>query len=472
MIKHVLNYFSVTIFSVILGIVAIPILTHLLEPEEYGLYNTFMAFFAIANVVMTLNFHTSIGRYWYEKNTNVATFITTSIIGALALLYLSSWILYTNDFLKNLLGLNHSMVKYLVVLITIDIFVVVYIQILAPQRESKKLAYLSISKIYLTFILGIILIYLLPIEKFLSLIFAQITIGILFLIYIVSKIKNYFVFHFNKNQLRYIVSYSGPLFFYSLSAIIMAQIDRIMISKMITPSDTGMYSFAFSIVNFLTLATSAILAAWTPDFFEDMESGSYKKINDGIQQIISLSLIVAIFVILFGNYIGYVLSSQSYHHALQYIPSLTLGMYFLFGYQLYARAINYSKKTVYLAITFLVAGGINIFLNYELLPIYGVTGAAIATLFANVILMIGGFFVNKYILNYDDYVMLPFAKAVTIIILVIFIKFFFYDIAYIDFFLAAVSFLAISLYIAFPYRKIFTTILQQKSQNDNNEKNY
>lgn len=462
MLKHILNYLSVTIFSVILGVVSIPVLTHLLRPDEYGLYTTFMAFYAIANVVMTLNFHTSIGRYWYEKDADVSAFISTSILGALLLLLLSSLLLYTSHSLQTLLGLERNMVKYLAILIAIDIFFVTYTQILAPQRESKKLAYLSISKIYLTFILGIIFIYTLPIEKFLSLILAQVIIGILFLIYITIKIKGYFILRLNKKPLTYIISYSGPLFFYSLSAILMAQIDRIMISKMISPAETGMYSFAFTIVNFLTLATSAILAAWTPNFFEDMEVKSYQKVAEGIRQIMSLSFIVAIFVILFGNYIGYVLSSQSYHNALQYIPILTVGMYFSFGYQLYARGINYSKKTLYLAITFTLAGGVNIGLNYQLIPLFGITGAAIATLCANIVLMLGGYVVNKFILKYPDSVILPFIKTLMVIIIALCIKYYFDHLAYLDFFIAFFTFMIISFYVVYIYRKILMPILQKK----------
>lgn len=44
MLKHILNYLSVTIFSVMLGVVSIPVLTHLLQPSEYGAYTNFYGF--------------------------------------------------------------------------------------------------------------------------------------------------------------------------------------------------------------------------------------------------------------------------------------------------------------------------------------------------------------------------------------------------------------------------------------------
>ncbi|MCL4416988.1 MAG: polysaccharide biosynthesis C-terminal domain-containing protein [Actinobacteria bacterium] len=193
-----------------------------------------------------------------------------------------------------------------------------------------------------------------------------------------------------------------------------------------------------------------------------MEVKSYQKVAEGIRQIMSLSFIVAIFVILFGNYIGYVLSSQSYHNALQYIPILTVGMYFSFGYQLYARGINYSKKTLYLAITFTLAGGVNIGLNYQLIPLFGITGAAIATLCANIVLMLGGYVVNKFILKYPDSVILPFIKTLMVIIIALCIKYYFDHLAYLDFFIAFFTFMIISFYVVYIYRKILMPILQKK----------
>lgn len=462
MIKQIIHYLSVPIFSVFLGLISVPVLTHLLHPGEYGLFMTFMAFLGIANVVMTLNFHTSIGRYWYEKDANISSFITLSMIGAFVLLFLSGWIIYSSAYLQALLGLNPNMIKYLMILVIVDVFFVVYNQILAPQRESKKLAYLSISKMYITFMLGILFIYFLPVEKFLALIYAQILIGTAYSVYILYKIKHYLRFRFHKDHVLYIVSYAGPMFFYSLSAILMTQIDRVMITKMLSPELTGMYSLAFTIVNFFIMGYSAVLGAWTPNFFEHMEAKLYKKIQEGTENIIKLSFIGAAFVVLFGNYIGYILSDTSYHESLTLIPVLLLGMYFSFGYQLYARSISYSKKTFYMALTFSIAGGVNVFLNYQLIPLYGIMGAATATLFANIVLMSGGYLVNRLVLKYDDYILLMFIKTMILLVIIVLIKTLYNTFAYLDFLIAVLVFATIAVSFLYQHREILLATFIKK----------
>ncbi len=457
MIKHVFNYLSVSIFSVLLGLISIPVLTRLLNPNEYGTYHTFLALVAIANILLTLNFHTAIGRYWYEEKGDKAGFITLSFFGSFLLLSIFSGILYSMPSLQKIIGLESSWIKYLILLVMSNVFFTVYNQVLVPQRKSKRLAVFSIVKIYSSFALGITFIYVLPVQRMESLILGQVMIGLFLAVFVIKELKQYITMHFSKIQFFYIIQYSAPLFFYSISAIFMAQIDRLMLTDMLSSVYTGFYSLAFIIANLFSMILSAVMKAWTPNYFEDMKNKQYAEVKIGINKLSDIAFFIAVFIILFGTYVGYILVDQKYDKALQYIPLMTLGMYLSFIYQLYGRAIGYAKKTVWIAMIFITAAIVNVFLNYVLIPEYGIMGAISATLVANILLVIGGYTVNKFILHYNEYIIYYALKIFVALSLLILIKFFLeYRTGIMIHFVELSLFFSVGLYLIKKYRQEVT----------------
>lgn len=454
MLRHILNYLSVSVFSVILGLISIPILTHLLSPSEYGSYHTFMALVAIANIFLTLNFHTAIGRYWYEEKGNKEEFITLSLLGSFLLLSVSSVILYNSSSLQQIITIERTWIKYLILLVMINVFIVVYNQILIPQRQSKRLAVFSIVKIYTSFGLGLAFIYLLPFERVESLILAQVIIGLFLVAFIAREIKQYIKISFSKIQFFYIVKYSLPLFFYSISSIFMAQIDRLMLTDILSAMYTGLYSLAFVIANFFSMSLGAVMTAWTPNYFEKMNNKQYTDIKKGISKIIDIAFLIAVFIILFGKYIGYILVDPEYYEALKYIPFITVGMYLSLIYQLYGRAIGYAKKTIWIAVIFIIAASINFALNYVLIPEYDILGAIIATLIANILLVLGGYIVNKFILHYNEDIIFYALKIFFVLSLLALLKFILgFKVTAMIYFVEFGFFLCVVLYLIKKYRK-------------------
>ena len=64
---HAKNYFTATFLSNAIGFVALPILTRLLTPEEYGIISIFLSIISIFTVIIGLNLHFFLFRYYHEK---------------------------------------------------------------------------------------------------------------------------------------------------------------------------------------------------------------------------------------------------------------------------------------------------------------------------------------------------------------------------------------------------------------------
>ncbi|EFO2533802.1 hypothetical protein B6P91_28030, partial [Escherichia coli] len=77
-----------------------------------------------------------------------------------------------------------------------------------------------------------------------------------------------------------------------------------------------------------------------------------------------------------------VLADNRYRESISVVPVILIGNSLIHIYLSYVNFTFYKKKTIYVSIGTLLAVAINIALNYILIPIYGIHGAAWATVIA------------------------------------------------------------------------------------------
>ncbi|UCB45282.1 MAG: oligosaccharide flippase family protein, partial [Spirochaetota bacterium] len=272
-------------------------------------------------------------------------------------------------------------------------------QVYQPLRESKKIAIVSMIKTYTGFGLSVVLILLLSNELYLGPILGSIMIGIFFSGYFIVKLKPYFKASLKRSHIKYILHYSLPLIPYTLSGYILAQFDRIMINSYKGSVDAGLYSLAYNIGMLLSIVIGSMNAAFMPKYFEYMNRKQYDDHDRDVGRLFRLSLIVAVFLILFGKELGFVLAKSNYHSALHVIPIVVIGYIFFGIFTIYSRNIGYAKKTMYSSILLLISGFANIFLNALFIPKYGYIAAAYTTLFSYFLMALFAWIVSKLVLR-------------------------------------------------------------------------
>ena len=189
---------------------------------------------------------------------------------------------------------------------------------------------------------------------------------------------------FSKSR-HYIVS--------SLMVTIFAQTDRIMIKIMMGNEYTGYYSAAVACAGMTSFVFSAIIDSMRPTIFE-----SKKVSNAGFELnmirlyaiIIYLSLLQCVVITLFSKLIITIIYGSQY---MQSVNALRIVVWYTtFAYLGSVRNIWIlsENKQKYLWIINLCGALMNVILNYILIPVYGICGAAVASLitqiFTNVII--------------------------------------------------------------------------------------
>lgn len=201
-------------------------------------------------------------------------------------------------------------------------------------------------------------------------------------------------FHFSGHIASRMLSNSKHYIISSLMVTIFAQTDRIMLKGMINEAAVGYYTAAVTCAGISQFIFGALIDSMRPSIFihkkENDEAGYEKSISQLYCIIIYAALAQSLCMTLLAKFIVQIL------YGAQYAPSIDVlrvaVWYTTFSYMGTVRNIWIlaEGKQKYLWIVNLGGALSNVFLNWFLIPIYGVCGAAIASVitqfFANIIM--------------------------------------------------------------------------------------
>lgn len=261
-------------------------------------------------------------------------------------------------------------------------------------KEKMELEALTTSATNIAItIFGLIILYFAASAKTLTITYT-LSAGVGTLIGIVILREQFAkLFIFSKEKLRSglkIIASAWPLALHGIIGVFLFQIDILMLGYFKTTSDVGFYSAGQKIVQLLYLLPTILAAGLFPPLsrFVGQQNNEKAKalMERGMTTVFSIALpLVAGGVILGKNIINFLYGAE-------YLPSVSAFQILIFAVLLvfpttlignYIFAYNGQKRA--LSNTALGAVG-NIIFNVILIPIYGIVGAAIATLSAQLII--------------------------------------------------------------------------------------
>lgn len=192
---------------------------------------------------------------------------------------------------------------------------------------------------------------------------------------------------FSVNKAKELLSNSYHYILSGMMVAIYGQTDKVMLKQMLDEKSVGYYSLASSINNMWVFVLGAIITSMYPTILQlyNIDKKEFDRKNRQLYSIvIYLSIFVAVCIICFGKLFVTTFYGDEYIYAVSPLNIIT--WYTIFSYLGVARNawIVCENKQKYLKYMYLTAAGLNIILNFGMIPLWGVNGAAMASLITQI----------------------------------------------------------------------------------------
>lgn len=380
-----------------------PIFTRLLGTENYGYYTAYASYMSILSVLIGFQSAGAVApasitfaKEEHDKcfsNIMMANFASMLVIGVFLAIFFKPFMNFT------------EMPAFLIVVLFFHSSGQVLMGFATTKYSYEKNAHLtffiSLTLSLVSIGLSLLFIYKAPesVPKYISYIIGHaipsILIGFGLAIVFLVKGKSFF----DKKYWRYALSLCLPLIFHQLANVLLHQSDKIMLKSFTNESLVGIYGFAVTFSNIINLLWSALNTTWLPFYYDDAKEENFELLRKKTKNYMFLFTTICIGFIMAMPEVVRLFVSKDFLGGVDLIPILTFGLYFVFLYSFPVNFEFYYRKTKLIALGTFIATILNIVLNYVLIPIYGMIGAAVATTVSYGMLWLSHLFLVKFVIK-------------------------------------------------------------------------
>ncbi len=384
--KHGATYGIAQILNRIVGFLLIPLYTHYLTTNDYGILQLVGITIEIIGIVISLGISDAIYRFYYDTDDPkeqksifstalVGVFITTTPF-LIALVPISgkaaAWILEdSNQGIYIILALANLYLSNMV-----ELFYT-YLRV-----KEKSAVYLIFSIVKTTANLLLIIYFIVYLEKgligiFLGNLIVSAVFAVITLPYLIMQFGVRLSIPAAKNMLRY----SLPIIPANLASLIVNASDRYFIRGYLSVADVGIYTLGYRLGNVIHYFIRVpFMQIWAPRRFALYKDGAPPEIFAKIATYyMALMIFSGLAVSIFVHDIIKIISPAEYWYAANYTPAIALA-YIVYSLDTHVGlGISIVKKTEYWSYVNFAMAGVNLILNYVLISNYGVWGAVVST---------------------------------------------------------------------------------------------
>lgn len=211
---------------------------------------------------------------------------------------------------------------------------------------------------------------------------------------------------------------------------IYSNIDMVMLSKMTTDYEVGLYSIAYKVafaVQFIGMASLATLYPAFCSYFVESKELLAKSFERSVQYLLILSLPLAVGVIAISDKIIGPMFGADYNQSVLALQIMMISIPLAFLTYPLGAMLNACNKQATNTTILGVTAGVNIILNLAFIPLWGHVGSAVAVPLSYLVIFLAGlFFVSRIIKFNKKFVLLSFGRilfsSVVMGVVVMFLK--------------------------------------------------
>jgi len=267
------------------------------------------------------------------------------------------------------------------------------------RMQSKSFLYSVTNLMKLAIVLSLTLYFILVKKMGLEGIFlAQVIGNGVIVIALAGYIVKNSILFFDKEILRSMNIYGYPLLIANISAAALTVIDRYSLNSMDVLKSVALYTLAFKITSVLKLVfADSIKLAIGPRMIKKMNAPDNQRFYSEALLYSSYVMMIAIISVSMFSFeaIKLIDKTKDFWQSVSIIPILALSVFFVNMRDVTVYGLHLAKKTSIISMIVVTSTIIGLALNILLIPVWSITGAALATLLSQIFYMSAVYFFSQ-----------------------------------------------------------------------------
>lgn len=415
--KDTFIYGISTIVGRFLGFLLIPFYTNApsITESDFGIYSNIYAYMALLVIVFIYGMDAAFMKYYSiadpeKKKDNYSTpflfVLLTSLILA-SILYFGRGIVIP---LMEIPDKYSSIYYYFILILILDAIALIPFASLRLKRKAGQFTLIKLTNIILNILLNLVLI--LKFNMGIEAIFISNLVASFFsVVALLPEISANINLRIDREIVIKMLKFGIPYLPGSLAAMMVQVIDRPIIQALTDSKTLGIYQANYKLGIFMMLFVSMFHYAWQPFFLNNAKEENAKELFSKILTLFLLaaSIIWIILTLFVGDFAGWeilngkTIIGKKYLGGLYIVPAVLLGYLFHGLFVNFTAGIYIEEKTKYFPLVTGIGAAINVAANFILIPLIGILGAALATLFSYVAMSAGLFIISQkfYKIKYE-----------------------------------------------------------------------
>jgi O-antigen/teichoic acid export membrane protein len=397
LLRHASHYLGGRVALMLLGFVSFPVFTRVFSVSDYGTMSLVLKVILLLTVVGKFGLQNSVQRYYAEQavadNAGVSRrYYSTLTVGA-ALTGLAATILFVLGLYLTPTGILSSSLHHLFLFAS----ALIVIRSLQPsligflRAEGKTKTYngieIGVRAASIALACSLLLLWKPTLSVFFGSTIAAETAGVLVLLGFLGRRHLFDLRAVDWSYFREAAWFAFPLIGYELATVVLDSGDRLLVQHYMGAQPLGYYSAAYNVSTYVEEALMvpinlALFPIYMKLWVEKGEQATRAFLSRSLNAFLALAVGVVCLVLLTSRDVIVVLASRKFQESYKLLPVLVVGL-LIYAVHIFLNAsLLIHKKTATMTKLVVYACVFNIVLNVILIPRIGLQGAALATLFS------------------------------------------------------------------------------------------
>lgn len=372
------------------GFLLLPLYTHYLPPDEFGIVGSMQTLTVILALALTLAVDRAVYRlYWDHKSQQARkAYLGTILISLLSISTVMLGLLFVG---RDLVALSFRSIPffpyfaYAIVSSYFMTFGLVPQTRLQLEQRAGPFILLTLGQ-FLVSTACVLFFVVVKLEGAAGMLKGQLVGNAIMAPVYLASLRNAVSLKWEKRHLVESLRFSIPMIPALLSSWVLNLCDRIFIERYNTLSEVGIYSLSFRIATVVLIVTGALSKAYHPVFYEKAnaadKTSAVKELTVFNNVFVLAVLGLCFLVSFFSKELVLLFLAPSFAEAYKIVPLIAVSYFFAAWLGLLNLSAYQDKKTVAVMTIQIVGAALNLVLNFILVPRLGPYGAAYARLIA------------------------------------------------------------------------------------------